>query len=1627
MKKIYTYIVLLCITAIGYSHTSKDTLAIKKGITVQPNSKVILKTRSFANLDKQIEKAYAYHLAPRAGHKPQKIKDIDQTGANLLEEAIATFEKLEETQNFIERLATYDNINTLPVGITKTIGTTHYDLGISRVTFYQNYAEMTAFVRIRTPMASGDTPNEHNQNEGNTTLFFGMDKIKLSLTGGLVGIENNLLLLQDYELFNNTRVEDGASKGYSLYLKGGFNREAGETNLNAASYVTIDCDGFKRMRLNAEVQFPRSMLEPVDQNNNVIEDPKEKVAASFQVTAENWNDILVENLNLPKFQMTSLRGFIFKINNAAFDFSDLRNPAIIFPEGYAQEGGDTADTWRGVYMQNATIILPKEFKKRSAAERLTINASNLLIDRQGVSGLFQAENLLHLNEGDASKWQFSVETLQVALVANSITGAGFAGKIVLPVSESVTENEENEVPKALAYDAVIYSGQEYKVTVSSIGREVKFDLWKAKAVINEGSYVELKVEDGNFIPKAVLTGRLIINADLDDENQASNPTEDKLIHIPNVEFTNLQVQAKQPYLQVGADTDQGFIGGAFGFGEGGQAKIANFPITISELNLRTTNNQEAALVFDLDINLMKDKIAAGTQINIKGEFLEENGIQRWKYESFSIKELKLRADLEALELEGRISFMNNDEIYGDGFKGEITTTFKKGIKVSVSSSAVFGRTNDQGDVPGFRYWYIDGYTGGLGSNSSFSKLAVSAFGGGAYYRMRRKGFGAPHTATGQDYEPDRSIGLGVKAMVAFNNKATADLFSGLAAYEVVFNDGGGMRRISYYGESHFLSGSEGDKEEAITSGLQEVLTKEEGYSGNLEAEKEGNLLGVAENIFGTGNVKGKDGIHSFVALQYDFGANGARSSLHGEVNVYFKIKGGSIKGGGPDNLAGRLEFHFEKDNWHVFLGTPETPLSLSLEIGGWTFITQGYYMVGYGIPGLAISRDNPVTKILRLSDEERQFNSRSVSESVDMLQLGKGYAYGIGYHLDTGPIDVGWYYYQFTAGFGFDLLVQDAGDAVCAHNNQPVGVNGWFMQGQLWGYVTGDFGIVVNLFFWKKRISIIWAGIAVLVRAQLPNPWWFKGYAGISYEVLGGLIKGHARVEVEFGTRCELSSGTALGGLKIIADVKPSNNATKVDVFTSPEAGFNFQINEPFEFLDDNDQVHVYKIRLDEFSAKQGSINLPGRLSWNNRKDMATFTPEDILPPEKEIKVKVRVVLEEKAGNDWKDVVINGKLSEEIEERVFTTGKAPDHIPIDNVAYSFPVVDQKYFYPNQVNQGYIQLAIGQDYLFEDNTYDNVVIFDSNGQKSKKTFSYNNNSNRITFNLPNLNNQEEYSLTLIGIPNNNNSSNLKREREVRNDDRGGDVKIRKVSIQGQSLKAEEVELLEFDFVTSRYNTFAAKINAKRQIASLFNVERVINPNTNDEEYIPDVHYLMAITDNTEPFEYLELKGSRYTGEIGSGIYRPLIAIEADLSNNRYYKDHVYPLIYDGYPLRNDFKVSRNTSVMGMPPVKAVPILTDYLSSLQNISGHWLLKERMPFRYHLPYYYKKDFVDIRYKIVNAAFPSGSETNEDIVNNPAYNRIINARFPVVKKGDYKTRIKYILPGGTASETKNYIYTFE
>ncbi|MCP2025939.1 hypothetical protein L1276_001079 [Flavobacterium sp. HSC-32F16] len=1496
----------------------------------------------------------------------EKNYPVSQDINKNLELAMSTFETIKQNGNITDVLEP-KKLSMLPLGISKTIGGVQYILGISNAKFTPTYTELTAFVKIVLPQIDA---------QGNAKqLFFGANNIKLSHKGGLVG-DTNLVLLGDVPL----KIMGESSL---LILKGGMDMATGK--VENKTYVTIDCNGFKELGITADYEFSRTLLIPLDNNYTPIAEPA-RVRSSFKTIVSNWNDILVE-LSIPKFKLAKTEKNIgFELNTAVIDFSDIRNSSSIkWPKDYEKDylvpGNE--NLWRGLYVKSLKVVLPEEFKKKGSEDRLTFEASDLLIDKMGVSGTFTASNILSLDQGNASGWQISVNDISMTFRANSLVAAGFGGDILLPVSSKGSKCA-GTARSELAYKALIDPLNDEYLLNASVSNGICFQAFKGTAVIEKNSYVEIKVKEGKFLPKAVLYGTLSLNASSKPitaeeamalektTSTATSATGEKkeTVSFKGLIFQNLMLQTVSPYIS--ADY--------FGYKnvQNDASTVSNFPVTINEIALITTD-ESASLKVDIAVNLMENQFNGQTKFYVVGKFGKEEGIQKWKYDHLKFETISLAADLGGVKFKGSITILDNDPIYGNGFKGMLGADFTGGIKVE--ANAIFGSTT-------FRYWYVDAMVDNL--NIPAGAITFKGFGGGAYYKMKKDGFSNRFVASGSNYVPDADSGLGVKAMIKFAGTATADAFWGGCGFEIAFNTHGGINRISIYGEGHVMQPFKIPIPEELTSALKAVTESEALLSKvAVEALKTTNLSKAAQDFY-PNEVQSSMGINAFAAIEYDF----RLKTLHGSFDLYIDTPGGFIKGRASGNRAGWAVLHFAPDKWYIRMGTPTDRLGIKLAIGSLEVEAGGYFMLGDDIPASPPPPDI-VAKLLGVDvatlDYMRDENS---------VASGKGFAFGSDFSLKTGNLSFLMFYANFQCGFGFDIMVKDYGEAACKGSGQ-IGINGWYANGQSYAYMQGELGINIKLFFVRKKISIIKGGGAVLLQAKLPNPVWIRGYMAGSFDLLGGMVRGSFRFKLEFGKQCEFTTNNPLEGLKSIADIKPSEGTKDVDVFTVPQVGFNMPVDKNFK-IEGDEGVKTYRLKLEEYTIKKDGVPVIGSVSWNQTGDLASFNSVEVLPQHSDLVLTVKVSFQEYVNGKWNTIYDQGQIAMETETRNFSTGAAPNNIPVNNIAYCYPVFDQKYVYQNESKQAYVVLKQGQTYLFELKPGQSQKAFYKTGNKTDTAaITYNSSLKKVSIDIPVLQTVKPYNLTLMTLETKTDANGNLSENYTKQDlGSDADVDVKSNKLNETVVGGDGVELLQYNFNTSQYNSFQEKMAAKKPKQTLVEIIYM------------DVHALQSQNNSTEPFDEIELIGNAKTLNI------PLVNTEAILDDN-YYKDEIYPLIYKGYPLENDLKFDRNTVLLGIPPTKAVETLAWYQDYILNNPNSFMLKEYLPYRYNLPFHYKNDFRDLRYKIVNKYY---NTSNQAMISK--YDYIINGEFPYIKKGLYNIKLIYTLPGGQAGTSS--IFTF-
>ena len=1506
-------------------------------------------------------------------------------------EAQASFRAIDSTGQWISSFSN-ENIQVLPVGIKKEVSGVEYQLGFTHARFTKNYTELTVFVKIVLPQSDKEgVPIE---------LFFGANNIKLSHQGGIIGDANLVLLGDMFIPFNSGK--------WLMILKGGFDYKTGQTANR--TYVSITCDGVKEMSIEGEVQFSRSMLKPIGPNGepqpetrtyegglrNPIEIPN-RVTGAFKVIASDWNDMIVD-ISLSPFVLTNQPNkFMFSVNRAVFDFSDLRTENINFPQHYYDKNllVPSRESWRGVYVQSLEIGLPDEFKTKSSIatkRRVRFQASNLIIDNYGVSGYFSAENVITLDEGrtSASKaWEYAVDKIGLNIASNRLVGADLTGRILLPISTEVKQSGQEDKKKiGLAYSGII-SEDEYSLTVSTLDT-LSFDVFKAKAQLLPNSGVQLNVVEGNFKPVAFLNGRMAISTSQKEsllnegeeyasENQYNK--EKNTIQFKGIEFQDLILQTESPIIQVGY------------FGYRDELKIANFPVSIADIAF-TANDYQVGLEFDLMINLMNKEskgFAATSRLGIYGKLKEEQFKQRWEYDKTDFSEILIDATIGKVGFSGALMLFERDQEYNDGFMGKLSLDMfdTEGL---IEAKGLFGNKE------GYRYFYVD-FIGILPTTVPIlPPIGMSAIGGGLSYNMERADYSFTDTAqenmasediglslSGIRYVPNNDIGLDLRAMAFLTIQGT-QAFRGKIMLSMLFNKHGGLNRIGFDGSGEFMASASLQANVSVSldlKALKKALGLPEFLNKITPDETEIEIVDFQKEF-------AKSSIKADLNISFDF----RNSTLHGESNIYVSLVDGLVSGIGPEGRAGWAVFHFAPSEWYIHIGTPADRLGLRMGIGPVSLETGAYFMIGDRIPG---SPPPPpeVADILGVD-----LSTLDYMRDENALGVGKGFAFGANFKMDTGDINFLLLYARFRAGVGFDIMVKDYGEARCVNTGDRIGINGWYANGQAYAYLQGELGINIKLFFVRKKIPIIKGGAAILMQAKGPNPFWLKGYAAGYYDLLGGLVKGSFRLKVTLGEECVLDNVSPLGGIKMITDLTPADDSADIDVFAAPQAAFAMPVNKPIVIPED-DGDKTYKVILDTFSILDEAGNeISGDIEWGRMNDRATLISEDILPPNTKLKVLVVLSFQERVNGVYKTVMVDGKKAIEQEERSFTTGTAPDHIPLYNIQYSYPVVEQQHFFRNEYKTGYIQLKRGQDYLFDNSQWKSEVKFIDNGAREQKSrFNYTNADNKVHYSLPDLKKNMEYGIMIVSSSKNSAStSSSQSTTDTKDLDEGNTIEIRK-NIAENVLKDGEIDRLSYNFKTSNYNTFKDKINDLKV--------------TDDDwgKLNSTVIYLSSKVNKSEGFDIAELTGNTYTEN------KPLILIESDLED-RYFEEDINPVIYSKYTANTKYAITRNTEPYGYVPKRALPISSYYLSALENGTHSEWRATRFPFSYNLPYMYFRDFLDVRDRVNNdyaiGMIPSGASELS----------ILSEDYKFMLFGKYRVYIKYILPGNISGTSTIYTY---
>ncbi|MCB9310584.1 MAG: hypothetical protein H6567_11055 [Lewinellaceae bacterium] len=818
--------------------------------------------------------------------------------------------------------------------------------------------------------------------------------------------------------------------------------------------------------------------------------------------------------------------------------------------------------------------------------------------------------------------------------------------------------------------------------------------------------------------------------------------------LPAMRFENFEVSNKAPYFSPGTWKIKDTIS---------TGNLAGFELSINKIEAIKKSDTEAGVSLDVGVSLaLKMKASGG--FDVIGELTtDDEGRQKWVHKYTKVNKFGIDADFSGGHITGYLETFDGNNKYGEGFHGLVK--LKVNTLGEFQAMGLFGKTS-------FKYFFVDAAIE-LNTGIPVGPLEMNGFIGGVSYRMNvtTDGSVAPPTMnsnslpalgksfTGNIYLPDESKGLGLRAGVKIRMAKNAKIFNGSILFEILFNadkpdgSGGGVANITLDGKGQLMNLSAISGELKLSEGL-----KPSGVSGSLSAH---------------------------IRFTYDFNEN----IFSGKLVAF--LSAGALKGAGGGGKMVDAEIYVSSSKWYFYFGTPAHPCGIALNTNILKVTLSAYMCIGTEIPGLpAVPAD-----VVAIAGDIKP--NRAFANS------GNGFLFGASFDIQAKINVLGLASAEMQAKAGFDVMIRDFGDnATCAGRSGTVGIDGWYATGQLWALISGKLKLL--------GFTIFDAGIAGIMQAQFPNPFYAQATFGITIKTFLGKV--NKKLKMEFGDQCIIQSDNPGLGIKIIASVLPGDGAKKLPSDILPVVSFNV----PITTLDIGDKFDLSIASVSIQSLKNG-YTYPVTQIFSDDFSTLTVKPRDLYYANDSIRFTVKV----------KVVKNGGQPTYEEESVIFTTGEVYQTIPLANVEYSYPVHSMNNFYRGEYSyqQGYIQLKFGMPHLFynlPEGVSQKIRLTPKNGDPLIYDFTYDGLNARIVFPLgmEQLKNETHYKLELVRFDSNvSNNTNPNEGVDVstlaNNMNFGNMLSGSGTQNNSSSSSGNESILFDLSFRTSKYNSMTTK--------------------------------------------------------------------------------------------------------------------------------------------------------------------------------------------------------------------------
>lgn len=891
------------------------------------------------------------------------------------------------------------------------------------------------------------------------------------------------------------------------------------------------------------------------------------------------------------------------------------------------------------------------------------------------------------------------------------------------------------------------------------------------------------------------------------------------------------------------------------------------------------------------------------------------------------------------------------------------------------------------------------------------------------------------------YVLNEDVKLGFKVVTGFK-LPKVDALKGLVGFEITFNNNWGIKSVGLFGNATMAAqfkGLEGGKLlNSIGTKFTSMANRVSSSSAGQILSKS-KLIEKANTEFNTNpNATAEEGQLSLkVSLLYQ----SELDELHGEGEVF--INSGVLKGIGTAGRAGWFVMHFDPKEWYVHAGSPTDRIGVSVNVGIARATATTYFMIGHRIPAMPppppqmLSLLGPNYSAAVNSRNDTEINKgkgiafgAALSISTGDLRAAIFYArldagLGLDAMLSKGNHNCegmdGWYArgqaYAYVSGevgitikVGFikkNFSILSAGAGVLLQVGMP---NPAWFRGTVAGRYSVLGGAVKGNFSIKMAIGEE-CGNSVMVTTP-PNETNDEGQGGSNgtgfrvaaanmrtveqtalNDIATPLILSHTPVAMTDRTelQCVYTYAKEVDGRykekdSVIVPIDSVCTAVVYkniqSIFVTPTITFNGQVGKPFDFIDASGNRKLYRMRIKDYYLKKGATTVACDTVWSRQKEVMKIVPTAVLTKNSDYTFKVEAVLEQDVNlnNVWTEVPDGGRIDIKDSRIIaFRTGEDDAKIPMDNIAYTYPVIDQEYFYKGASSAGVVKLKRDHSLIaaLSPGTIKKLVRFTNTGG-TKIDVPFTCTANTISYTIPTaLVKEQKYNVRVMYWP-----------------------------ITG---KDSSVTLLSYNFGISKYDSVAQKL------ASLTNSATFAYKGA--KNLTKDVILLNANANYGEPFELIETEGSAYSNG-------KLLQAQAKLTES-YYSNSVVPLLY-----KDNLFNTYYPTISNLTKIKNEVFVSDwYVHNQKWKTATDSVKKRQPYAYSVTGLFTEDFENLQVILAekyysDATFKSTYNSNTNLKSRTDV--ILTGRVPYLENGSYTIDIAAKLPAtSTYTSKRDYVYT--